>query len=76
MKIYSLTPLGSKLARSISNPDTPGWRIVHFLDKHDNQTTDSIANYCGLSPSEAAVALRSLSRMRPPIVTEISRRGV
>ena len=70
MKIYALTPLGKKLARSTSNPDTPGWRIVHYLDGVGHATPDQIASYIGLSGGEVASSLSALRRKK--IIGEVS----
>jgi hypothetical protein len=53
MNIYALTEWGRKLARSTTSPDTPGWRIVHYLDKVGQSTVDQIAAYTGLPQGQA-----------------------
>lgn len=69
MHIYTLTPIGRKLARSVSNPDSHAFRVVHFLDQQNQATTDQIADYCGLSNREAATILGRLKRKR--VVSEV-----
>lgn len=73
MKIYALTRLGKRLARSTSNPDTANWRIVHYLDGTGHNTSDQIANYTGISEGEVTSALAQLRRKG--IVQEISSGG-
>ena len=74
MRIYTLTPLGKRLARSTRNPDTTAWRIVHHLDKVGHETPDQIAGYTGISEGEASGTLSTLKRKG--IVQEISGGGV
>lgn len=71
MKIYTLTELGYRLARNTSNPDTPAWRVVHYLDSVGHSTTDQIAGYTGLSEGEVGSAISKLKRTNPPIVQEV-----
>jgi len=70
LRIYQLTPRGHKLARSVSNPDSPAYRVVHFLDQMGHSTTEQIAEYCGISPKQAATILGSLRRRK--VVAEVS----
>ncbi len=70
IRIYTLTGLGTRLARSVSNPNSPAYRIVHYLDQSGNKTIEQIADYCGLSTREAAGILRGLKRKG--LVTEVS----
>ena len=72
MKIYALTQMGKRLARSTSNPDTNNWRIVHHLDSIGHGTPDQIADYTGLSEGEVSAALGHLRRIKPPVVQEVS----
>ena len=67
-KIYTLTQLGRRLARSTNNPDTPGWKIVHYLDSIGYQTPDQIASGTGIGENEVATWLGQLRRRG--IVTE------
>jgi len=62
MKIYTLTQLGRRLARSTSNPDTPGWKIVHYLDSIGYQTPDQIASGTGIGTNQTAAWLSQLRR--------------
>lgn len=64
MKIYALTDLGTKLARSTRNPDTAAWKVVHYLDSVGHSTPDQVANYIGVSEGEAAGLLAGLRRKR------------
>jgi len=70
MHIYTLTQLGRRLARSTNNPDTPGWKIVHYLDSIGYQTPDQIAGGTGLGGDELGGWLSQLRRKG--IVTEAS----
>jgi len=63
MHIYQLTQLGRKLARTTNNPDTPNWRVLHYLDGLNNTaTTDQIALGTGLDENQAMGALALLRR--------------
>ena len=70
MEIYSLTPMGHKLARSTHNPDSSTWRVIHFLDTVGQSTKEQIAEFCGIGVGETAAALSTLRRKR--VVTELS----
>ncbi len=70
MKIYTLTQLGRRLARSTSNPDTVNWKIVHYLDGAGHSTPDQMASYTGLEGGEIASSLAMLRRRK--IVQEVS----
>lgn len=70
MKIYVLTQLGKRLARSTNNPDTSNWRVVHYLDGVGHSTPDQIADYTGIAEGEVAGALGHLRRKG--IVQEVS----
>jgi len=63
MKIYQLTQLGRRLARTTNNPDTPNWRVLHYLDNMSNAaTSDQIVIGTGLEEGETAGALVLLRR--------------
>jgi len=62
MKIYMLTPLGKRLARSTHNPDTTAWRIVHHLDSVGHSTPDQVSQFVGVSEGETAGILAGLRR--------------
>ncbi len=70
MNIYQLTPIGHKLARSVSNPDVSAFRIIAFLDQTGHSTTEQIAEYCGTSVGATSAILGQLRRKR--IVSEVS----
>lgn len=70
MKIYTLTQLGKRLARSTSNPDTNNWRIVHHLDGIGHSTPDQISDFTGIPEGEIMDSLGNLRRKR--IIQEIS----
>ncbi len=69
MEIYGLTTRGHALARSTHSPNTPEWRVIHFLDKAHQSTKEQITEYCGLSPMQTAVVMRKL-RARRIVATE------
>ena len=62
MKIYALSPLGKRLARGTSNPDTANWRVLHYLDSVSYATNDQVAIYTGLEDNQALGALGTLKR--------------
>ena len=62
MKIYVVTDLGHRFARSTNNPNTAGWQVLHYLDSVGHSTPDQIASYTGVSGSELSVALGRLRR--------------
>lgn len=70
MRIYTLTAIGRKLARSVSNPDSSAYRVIHFLDQQGHSTIEQIAEFCGISNEEASLILRKLKRHR--VVREVS----
>jgi len=70
MRIYTLTPLGKRLARSTRNPDTSAWRVVHYLDSVGHSTPDQVASYTGMEEGEASGTLARLRRKG--IVKELS----
>ena len=47
LTIVGLTQKGTILARSPSNPASPAFRVIHFLDRNNGQANkDTICNYC------------------------------
>jgi len=74
IRIYTLTPIGKKLARSVSNPDSAAYRVVHFLDQTGHSTPDQIADFCSISSSEASAILGTLRRRK--IVSEVTETAV
>jgi len=73
MKIYALTSLGKRLARSTQNPDTPGWKIVHYLDSTGIATSDQIIDSTGLSEEDTGSNLGNLKRKG--VVREVTKQG-
>ena len=73
MRIYQLSQMGSKLARSTSNPDTQAWRVVHYLDIMGHATPDQVASGTGMSEGEASGTLATLKRKG--IVAEVGGGG-
>jgi len=70
MKVYVLTQWGRKMARSVRLPDTPGSRVLYYLDKVGHATREQIESYSGVSPEETGGAIARLRRHRPPLVAE------
>ena len=70
LRIYQLTPIGHRLARSVSNPDSAAYRIVHFLDQQGQSTSEQVAEFCGISEGEASAILSNLRRKK--VVREIT----
>lgn len=76
IKVYTLTPIGHKLARSVNNPDTPAYGIVSFLDKRGVATVDQVADYCGISTAQASALLSRMRREKPQVVREATEAGI
>lgn len=74
MNIYTLTPLGHRLARSTSNPDSPTWRVIHFADSVGHATTEQIADYTGLGQGEVTSIMSKLKRKK--IAMEVTETAV
>ena len=70
MRLYTITSLGVKMARSVRNPGSPAWVIVHFLDKRDG-SDEQIAEFTGLDRGTTSATLRHLKARG--IVREIGR---
>ena len=70
IEIYTLTPLGHRLARSTRSPDNPNWRVVHYLDQVGHSTKDQIAAYCGMGESEVSAVVGRLRRKK--IINEMT----
>lgn len=70
MKIYQITNLGIRLARSIKNPDTPTTKVLNYLDNRGSATTDQIVNYTGMDGGTVGNALRKLKGMN--VVSEVA----
>lgn len=68
MRVYALTPWGRRLARSTRNPNTAGFRAVHYLDRVGSATQDQLADNTGVNSTE----LMRMRNARPPIVAEVS----
>jgi len=58
MEIYRLSQIGYALSHSVRNPDTPEWRVIHYLAKmHSASKEKLMAEVSGVTPS-------TLSRLR------------
>ena len=73
MIVYTLTPLGSNMARSVSSPQVPAWKIIHYLDKTQQATGDQIAANLGVSPREISPLLARLRRRG--VIADVSSSG-
>ena len=62
MRIYQLTQLGRRVARSTTSSDTSNWRVIYALDKLGYGTPDQLAIQTGLEESEIVGALGTLRR--------------
>ena len=62
MRIYTLTPLGNKIAQSTSAPQSPSWQVVFHLRRMGHATPDSIATYVGINARDASSILGQLKR--------------
>ncbi len=60
MEIYGLTNRGMEIARNTRSPDTPKWRVIHFLYKVPKASTEQIAEGCGLTQIQTGRAIREL----------------
>jgi len=61
VRIYQLTQLGKRLARTTNNPDTPNWKLLHYLDSVSYATADQLS-MAGMSENEAMGAIGILKR--------------
>ena len=72
MKIYSLTPIGDKIAHTPVHNVTPGWRVLYFLRRHQGRATDEqIKEFTGLKSDEFYVTMRKLTSGKNPVVSVI-----
>lgn len=69
MRIYTLTSIGIKMARSTNNPNTNAWRVIHYLDREGQATDERISAFLGIGGGETSAILRTLRRNK--IVTII-----
>lgn len=58
--IYGLTSIGRRLARSTNSPNTPEWRVIHYMDKIQRSTPEQIADYLGMNLAQTSIVLRKL----------------
>lgn len=58
MKMYSLTRLGYKLSRSTRSPDTPEWRVIHYLARMHAASRDKILSEVPGASSTTLASLR------------------
>ena len=73
MEIYRLSPLGYKLAHTVSAPPTPGWRVIHYLAQQHTASKEQIIANC---PGVNSLTLMKLRQPRGksgvPIIIEES----
>ena len=72
IRIYQNTSIGHALARRVTNPASPAYRIIAHLDNTGAATAEQISDFTGLSSSETASVLNGL--VRKHIIREISGR--
>ena len=58
MEIYRLTSRGERFAHSHSNPDTPAWGVIHFLNKRGLATKEQIIENVPYATSVTLAKLR------------------
>lgn len=58
MEIYSLTYRGRALSHSVRSPDTPEWKVIHFLAKQGRATKEQIQSYVPETSSTTLARLR------------------
>ena len=58
MEIYRLTDRGDQLARSYRSPDTPAWRVIHFLRKRGVATKEQILDNVPYATSMTLLKLK------------------
>ena len=63
MRIFQITNLGVKLARSIRNPETAMSKMIYYLDVRGSATLDQIVSYTGMDGGTVSSALRRLGKM-------------
>ena len=52
MEIYRLSKLGYALAHSTRNPDTPEWKVIHYLGRmHSASKEKLLTEVGGVTPS-------------------------
>lgn len=68
MRIWALTEIGKRAARSVRNPDSPVYKVLHALDRLGSATQDQIASYTGLDGGTVGSSLSRLSHTQPPLV--------
>jgi hypothetical protein len=71
MRVWSLTVVGKRLARSTRNPDSPVYRVLHCLDFLGSATSDRIAEFTGLSNTEVGLSLSKMMAFQPPLVQNV-----
>lgn len=70
MRIYRLTKLGYRMARSVSLPDSGATRAIRYLDRVGNATGDQLAAQ-GVTAGDMAKLKR-----KPTMVEEVGGAGV
>lgn len=58
MEIYRLSKLGYALSHSTRNPDTPEWRVIHYLNRMHTASKEKITT------EVAGVSSATLARLR------------
>lgn len=75
MKVYKLTPIGTRLAHNIRYEPNNEWKIIHHINRMGGEASnEQIERYCGLSREEVASSLAKLQRLK--VIVNETRVGV
>lgn len=66
MEIYRLSNLGYALSHSTHNPDTPEWRIIHYLSRMHSASKEKLLSEV---PGTSSITLSKL-RMKRVLIEE------
>lgn len=68
MRFYRLTEAGKTIARRISNPDVPNYKILAWLYRLHSASTEKLMEMTGLDLGTTQMALSRLQTTQPPLV--------
>lgn len=71
MQIWKLTALGKRMARSVRNPNTPAYKVLHALDRLGAATSEQIAQMESLSTVDVGMGIAKLKAFNPPLVEPV-----
>ncbi len=70
MRIFTLTPLGWDMAKTVTRVMTPGWQVVYFLKRHGGRGTDEqIQDFAGIETGQFNILMRNLEQQKVVAVT-------